>query len=137
MVRGFTRIEYCDVFSTPDFQKKLKFYAGRENGRFVMGVSTSVAEVIEVIGDTLLTGTTMDEEFVIIPGANPEDDGAMEFNPVINPMLMTKFVPWRNPVVSEFLDQRLKTDGLWEFQGYWDPDFECLVFSLKGGKEVE
>ena|GEM_PF-3027908 len=133
----FKEIKYNDIFGAPDFQEKIKFYAGRKNGRFMMGVSEAVGQVIEVVGDTVLTGTTSDENLVLIPDANPEIKEARKFNPVFDPMLLPKFVPWRDPVVEEFLNKRLKLDGLWEFQGYWDADLEWLVFPLKDGKEVD
>ena len=133
----FKVIKYNDIFSAPDFQEKIKFYAGRKNGRFMMGVSEAVGHVIEVVGDTVLTGTTSDENLVLIPNAAPENKESRKFNPVFDPMLLPKFVPWRDPVVEEFLNKRLKLDGLWEFQGRWDVGLGWLVFPLKDGKEVE
>ena len=133
----FKVIKYNDIFSAPDFQEKIKFYAGRQDGHFIMGVSEAVGQVIEVVGDTVLTGTTSDENLVLIPNAAPENKESRKFNPIFDPMLLPKFVPWRDPVVEEFLNKRLKLDGLWEFQGRWDVGLGWLVFPLKDGKEVD
>lgn len=133
---NFTLIDHKEVFSNPEFQKKLKFVFGRDEGDIEMTFSREAFEVIDAIGEeAVVFGMTEDGELVLIPGADEKGyEKTVEFKAIAMPMMDSPH--WVDPVVRNYLSLHLKDDGRWEFQGRYDKEIDGLVFSLKDGKAL-